>query len=144
MKATLLIMLTFFLGKSCEENSAKEMQGTIIEYTANTRGFYSRITAEDGNVRISKDRSNTETPRTVQLSESQQKAFADAFKEIDLDNMQNLKAPSEKRFYDGAAIGDLKITYKGKLYKSQSFDHMDPPAGIAKLVNLMAEYTKNE
>jgi hypothetical protein len=59
----------------------------------------------------------------------------EAFQEVDLEEIPNLKAPTEKRFYDGAAIANINIIYKGKTYESNGFDHGNPPLEIEKLVN---------
>ena len=62
------------------------------------------------------------------------------FQAINLDEIQNLKSPTEKRFYDGAAIGTLRITYEGKLYETQAFDHGNPPLEIEKFVNKIVSF----
>jgi hypothetical protein len=56
--------------------------------------------------------------------------------------VETLKAPSEKRFHDGAAMANLKIVHKEKTYQSKTFDHGTPPKEIEKLVkkiNALAE-----
>jgi hypothetical protein len=45
--------------------------------------------------------------------------------------LKDLKIPTEKRFYDGAAIANLKIIYKG-VNETPSFDHGSPPYEIKK------------
>jgi hypothetical protein len=56
--------------------------------------------------------------------------------------MPDLKAPSQKRFHDGAAAANLTIAYKGKTYESQSFDDGNPPAEIAALVNEATSFAR--
>jgi hypothetical protein len=56
---------------------------------------------------------------------------------LDLENLTNLKAPTEKRFYDGAAIANLKIIYNGKIYQSSDFDHGFPPMQIKRVVEMI-------
>ena len=56
---------------------------------------------------------------------------------IDLENLPNLKAPTEKRFYDGAAIANLNIIYKGKKYQTSNFDHGFPPMEIKRLFEIV-------
>ena len=57
------------------------------------------------------------------------------FQTFELDSLPSYKDPTQKRFYDGAAIADLKITYKDKVYQSKNFDHGVPPVEIEKMVN---------
>jgi hypothetical protein len=52
-----------------------------------------------------------------------------------LEAFPTLKDPTQKRFYDGAAIADLKVRYQDKNYETVNFDHGFPPAEIENLVN---------
>lgn len=134
-------MFAALLMRGCDKEAETDITSAIIEYSATTRGFYRHVIASDGTIKVSKERNDKEVPTTHKLSRAQTKAIVQAFNEINLEEMETLKAPSEKRFYDGAAIANLKITYKGKTYASQAFDHKNPPAEIERLVNIMAEYT---
>jgi hypothetical protein len=40
MKILSILFLTLFLGNGCDSAKAQDMENAIIEYTANTRGFY--------------------------------------------------------------------------------------------------------
>ena len=53
---------------------------------------------------------------------------------VKLDSLATFKDPTQKRFYDGAAIANLKVTYKEKEYQSLDFDHGAPPVEIEKIV----------
>jgi hypothetical protein len=59
-----------------------------------------------------------------------------------LDSLPKLKAPTEKRFYDGAAIANFKITFKDSTYETTSFDHGFPPKEIKKFVNKINSFAK--
>ena len=61
-----------------------------------------------------------------------------------LEDLNDYKAPTEKRFHDGAAIGKLKITYQGKTYESTEFDHGNPPVEIEKFVDKLQSFAKAE
>jgi hypothetical protein len=64
-------------------------------------------------------------------------------KPVNVENIPNLKAPSEKRFYDGAAIATLSIVYNGETYTTPSFDHGNPPNEIAELVKEILSISEN-
>lgn len=142
MKIVSLIFFAILMSKGCENQ--KDAATAIIEYTANTRGFYERITITDKEVSVSSDRNATDLGLTSKLSDSDRTQISEYFGQIDLENLSNLKAPTEKRFYDGAAIANLKITYDGKTYESQAFDHGTPPAEIAGLVNKINEFSQRK
>ena len=144
MKILSLLFLTIFLGKGCDSAKAQDIQSAVIEYTANTRGFYQKITVKDQMVTVSKDRDGNDKPVPVKISDADWNELVNCFKKVKLDSLAKLKAPTEKRFYDGAAIADLKITYKDKTYESTSFDHGFPPKEIKKFVNRITAFAKKE
>ncbi|SHF81460.1 hypothetical protein SAMN05443549_101436 [Flavobacterium fluvii] len=144
MKVYALVLLSVFLSKSCESQTKNDLKTAVLEYTANTRGFYQKITIQDQTVSVSKDRSGTDKPVATKISEKDWKELVGYFETINLDGLETLKAPTEKRFHDGAAIADLKVTYKDKTYKTTSFDHGYPPEAIKKLVVKINSFAKKE
>jgi len=126
MKLIAAIALVFFLAKGCSKETAKDMQTAEIEYTANTRGFYQKLMVNNGVFSKSEDRDSDAKATTIKLSERQAQDLQaqdllTSFQEISLEDLNDYKAPTEKRFYDGAAIGKLKIKYQGKTYESLEF-----------------------
>ena len=144
MKLLSLFFLTIFLGKGCDAQKQQDLQTTVIEYVANTRGFYKKITVQNQMVLVSKDRKGNDKPVQIKISDSDWKKLIADFQEINFNEVPNLKAPSEKRFYYGAAIANLKIIHKDKAYESTNFDHGNPPAEIKKLVVLINELDKEK
>ena len=144
MKILTAILLTLFLGKGCGEADKNELQNTIIEYTANTRGYFYKITIQNQMVTVSKDRDGNETPETTKLSDNDWNEIIKDFKAVNLEDIPNLEAPTKLRFHDGAAMANLKITYQDKVYESQTFDNGHPPEQIAKLVNKVNSFAKRE
>ena len=144
MKLISLLFLTIFLGKGCDTVTAQDMETAVLEYTANTRGFYQKITIKNQMLTVSKDRNNKDKAISTKISDADWKELALYFKEVKLESLPDLKAPTEKRFYDGAAIANLKITFKDKDYETTSFDHGFPPKEIKKLVDKINSLVKKE
>ena len=144
MKILSLLFLTIFLGNGCDSAKAQDIETAVIEYTANTRGFYQKITVKNQMLTVSKDRDGNDKPVPTKISDADWKELVDCFKKVELDSLSKFKAPSEKRFYDGAAIANLKITYKDKTYETDSFDHGFPPKEIKKLVNTITSLAKEK
>lgn len=142
MKILSLLLLTIFLGKGCEAQNKQDMETAVIEYVANSRGFYQKITIQNQTISISKDRSDNKQPIVKKITDADWKELADSFKTITLDRLATLKAPTEKRFYDGAAIAHLKIIYKDKTYETPAFDHGFPPAEIKKIITQIHSFAK--
>lgn len=127
-----MLLLTIFLGKGCADE--QQIKTAEVEYTANTRGFYQHITIKNQSMAVSRDR-NDKQGKTTKIADADWKVLVAEFGKLKLDDFPNLKAPTEKRFYDGAAMADLKVTYEGETYQSTVFDHGTPPAEIAAFVN---------
>lgn len=142
MKLFTMILLSVFLNRSCESQTKNDLKTAVLEYTANTRGFYQKITIQNQMISISKDRSGGEKPVATKISDVDWKELVGYLEIIDLDNLATLKAPTEKRFHDGAAIANLKVIYKDKIYQTNSFDHSYPPAEIKKLVDKINTFAK--
>ena len=144
MKILTAILLTIFLSKGCGEADKKDLENTVIEYTANTRGYFYKITIQNQMVTVSNDRKANDNSTPTKLSDKDWNEIITDFKAINLEEIPNLKAPTELRFHDGAAMANLKITYQDKVYESQTFDNGHPPEQIAKLVNKVNSFAKRK
>lgn len=138
---TFLSVFLFILG-SC--NSQKNAIGANskwddieIQYEANTRGFYQKLIVQNHTISSTNDRNRVKVPIVQKISDADWNALISEYNKVDLEGLPNLKAPTEKRFYDGAAIANLKIIYKGKTYQTSDFDHGFPPMQIKRVVEIV-------
>jgi hypothetical protein len=144
MKLISCFLLSLFLSKGCVNQSKQDFSKSTLTYTAETRGFYMQITIEDKELRITKNRETRLPSVQITLSKEQKKKVLSYLKAIDVPNLSQLKAPTEKRFYDGAAIGNLSVSHNGETYETAGFDHGNPPVEIEQLVTLMNAFDKPE
>jgi hypothetical protein len=144
MKTISLILLSLFLGKSCNNQSQKDITNTVIQYTANTRGYHLKIIILNQKATISQGIGTDNPSVEMAISDTDWKALISEFQKVNLEEIPNLKDPTQKRFYDGAAIANLKIRYQDKNYETVAFDHGFPPAAIEKLVNKIVSLAKTE
>ena len=142
MKLFTIIFLSVFLGKSCSSQTKNDLKTAVVEYAATTRGFYQKVTIQNQMVAVSKDRNDIGIEKQTKISDADWKELVGYFESIELDSLAKLKAPTEKRFHDGAAIANLKVVYKDKTYETSSFDHGFPPEGIKKLVDKINSFAK--
>jgi hypothetical protein len=142
MKAITMIFLSIFLTNNCSQKEKEEMKKATIEYQAITRGSYLSIQIQNENLSIVRNRD--EKAKSYQLAKEDFKELADLFVKVDLNQLENYKGPDEKRFYDGAAMANVRIVYEGKLYQSQTFDHDSPPLEIEAFVNKIVSFVKTE
>ena len=113
-----------------------------IEYTANSRGLHNNTVVENKTVSVTKTRDGK--PVSNSLTDAQWNALISEFQKVNLEEIPSLKAPTQKRFHDGAAMANLKITYKGNTFESQTFDNGFPPEKIKNLVNTLLSFSKKE
>jgi hypothetical protein len=144
MKLFTMLFLSLFVSKSCEGQTKNDLKTAVLEYTANTRGFYQKITIQDQMVSVSKDRSGNDQPIATKISDKDWKELASYFETVKLDSLPTLKAPTEKRFHDGAAIANLAVSYKDKTYQTEAFDHGYPPEAIKKLITKINSFAKKK
>lgn len=140
MKILIMLLTLVSLDPSCSDSKINQ-DAISIEYTAHSRGFYQQIFINKKQISIENKRG--ESPITTTCSETDWNNLMKALKPIDIENIPNLKAPSEKRFYDGAAIANLKIIYTDETYETPSFDHGNPPTEIATLVKHILSFSEN-
>lgn len=166
MKTLAFVFLSLFLTKSCHNHKDKAVttdatvvkteevkteikekplqESDKIEYEANTRGFFKKIIFENNQIMVISDRNSNDKGKVVMLSKEDISEISRLLKEINLDGLETLKAPTDKRMYDGAAHANLIVTSKGKTYTGAGFDHGFPPAAIEKLVNKLLSFSEDK
>ena len=142
MKIISLLFLTILLSKNCQSQNNMDLNTAKIEYTANSRGLYNNTVVENKTISVTNTRDGK--PVSNSLTDAQWNALIKEFQKVNLEEIPSLKAPTQKRFHDGAAMANLKITYKGKTYESQTFDNGYPPEKIKNLVNTILSFSKKE
>lgn len=72
--------------------------------------------------------------KEVYLSKTDLGFFSKALEKIDIENIENLKAPSENYKQNTVPGATLIITYQGKTYRVPTFDHGNPPSEVGDIV----------
>ena len=140
MRILSLLLVTLFIASGCCSQKKLDMTSTQIEYSAMSRGYYKSIVVEDKTVSVIKER-NAEAVKS-NIDDAKWNEIVAAYSKVNLESLSSLKAPTDKRTYDGAAIGNLKIVKDGKTYETPGFDNGFPPKEIDKLVNLLVDFSK--
>lgn len=154
MKTIITILMTILLSitsctsqkKSVQKTalSEKQISGMELVYTANTRGFYQKITIKNQQLYVSKDRNSADLGTSSTIETADWNEIITYFKAVKLDALSTFKDPTQQRFYDGAAIANLKVNYEGKEYSTTDFDNGFPPVEIEKLVNKITSLVKKQ
>ncbi|AWI25196.1 hypothetical protein HYN49_04410 [Flavobacterium pallidum] len=133
-----MMLLSLVMARSCDKQENEEMKNTTVEYSAVSRGKYLNINFHDDKLSIIDKRDGT--PRDYILANADWKALAKLYKTIKLEALSTYKDPTQKRFYDGAAVASLRVIYDGKTYETTSFDHGFPPKEIEEFVNKIVSF----
>jgi hypothetical protein len=150
MKIIALITSLLFVCMGCNSSKStlkpttQNHETLVIEYVANTRGFYQKLVVQNHTVSSTNDRNGQQSPAIQKVSDDDWNFLISELNKVVLDELPNLKAPTEQRFYDGAAIASLKITLDGKTYETKDFDDGFPPAEIQKVVEIVNLLFKSE
>lgn len=121
-------------------------QSTVptIYYDATSRGFFIALKVENQTLYISKNRDFKEYEEKIAISDADWKEISDLALAVDLEKVKDLKWPTEKRYYDGAAHANITFESKGVKYPANGFDHGFPPAEVEKLVNKITKLAEKE
>ena len=141
MKTIITLILTTLFFSSCAPTMSQEMKESTLTYQALSRGFYLNVEIQGNKMTIIRERETL--GKDYVLSNVDFKAVSELYQKVKLKELIDYKAPTEKRFYDGAAIASLSINYQGKTYNTQGFDHGKPPVEIAEFVNKIVSFTEN-
>lgn len=130
-----LFILSIIAVVSCASSKPeKHSEDIVIEYSAMTRGSNKKVVVKHDTV-ATEEFGRKKTSQVTVITKEDWKMLMNELEKVNLDDMENLKAPTDKRLYDGALIATLTVIYKDKTYRSNSFDHGHPPAEIAPVVN---------
>lgn len=126
-----IVVLVFFasLFSSCLAQKPKDKVQQII-YEAFTRGSKKEILVSGNIVSVA---INSSKNKESTISNKRQKKLLEIIDKIDLSNIHNLKAPSEKRLHDGALHTTIIIKTLTKTYTSTTFDDGNPPKELKEL-----------
>ncbi|GAA4273295.1 hypothetical protein GCM10022258_25890 [Aquimarina gracilis] len=123
---------------------SQESQSDIIsiEYQAVSRGTFFQVSVSEKFIQKTIDR-NLKTIDSRKCSKKDWETIQSLIQNIDLNTINALKAPTDKRLFDGAAHAQLKISYKTKIFTSNGFDHGNPPEEIKQLVNTILSLSES-
>ena len=135
MKRFLILFTLTLLHFSCSETKSAVVETVpTIYYEASTRGYFLSLKLEHKMIYIYKDRNSKEYSDKLVLSEEEWSEISTLAKAVDLAKVKDLKWPTEKRYYDGAAFANIIFESKGVKYPANGFDHGFPPTELEKLV----------
>ena len=129
-KITPLLLVIIF--SSCNAQNVSKDSIELI-YIAQTRGSSLNITFKHNSLYLK----SNESDKSLVLSKQQREKILEEVSKINLSEISNLKAPSNKRFSDGTLIAKFIIKKESETYTSSEFDHENPPKELKSLYVLL-------
>lgn len=118
---------------AAKTDDAQQTTLPTLEYEANTRGFFRKITITDKKARVVSVRDGKAVE--VAISDKDWNELTSLYQSVKKEGLKDLKAPTEKRFYDGAPMANFRVITKEAAFESATFDGGFPPVEIEKIVN---------
>lgn len=130
MHKIILFLVLFLSLKGCSQtNSANQLKSLI--YTASSRGFFLKVSADENEITVIKERDGI--PQKKAINEQEWKHFVEQANTL----TKKDKAPkSERSKVDAAIPVKLKILM-GNTEHLYEFDRDDPPEHLKNLVNAL-------
>jgi hypothetical protein len=120
------------MAETCSQNNEQNNEISFI-YETMTRGSRANYTLTQEDIKVVRNMGG-ETKASEKMKPKDWDNLIEKMKEIDVPNISKLKPPSDKRTFDGAAHAVLTIKKGDEVYRSNSFDHGNPPSELKSLV----------
>ncbi|MBC9794644.1 hypothetical protein [Sinomicrobium weinanense] len=137
MKILFAILLFAVAGRECENRAALQNTGQkeniSFQYKALSRGSFYEVVISPETISVQKSRDKA-AKTLAKMDDKDWQDLLAVLDKIDVTQIRELKAPTDKRLYDGAAHAELIITREGKAYRTSGFDHGYPPEEVEPLV----------
>lgn len=132
MKIILFLLFPILMAETCSQNKYQDKDITLT-YETIKRGSRENYTLTKDEIIVVKN-TGDETKVSDKITSNDWEYLMDKMKEIEVAKINQIKPPSDKRTFDGAAHAIITIKVGEKVYKSNSFDHGNPPPELKSLV----------
>ncbi|MCB7481722.1 hypothetical protein [Christiangramia sediminis] len=136
----LVLIMMFFSTNNCSNQKIDSIES--FTYETFTRGSSTIYTVTPDKIQVkstglnSNENSNNITP-------AKWNSLVNTAQNIDISEMSKLKAPSDSRASDAALHALLSVRKNDTIFKTNSFDHGNPPAEVKPLVEAILRLAEN-
>ena len=127
-----------------DKTAVQQPDAPTIYYEATSRGVFLAIKVENKMLYSTRDRDFRQYSNKVEISDADWNEIVEYANTVELDKVKDMKWPTEKRYYDGAAHANIIFEFKGVKYPANGFDHGFPPVEVEKLVNLITKLAETK
>ena len=141
MKISFFAFVIFlFAANDCSNQQAQTINS--ITYETFTRGSSTLYTVSPDSIHLKSTGLNA-NENSKSITGEDWKMLMDKLTEVNVANINQLKAPSDSRASDAAPHAILSIRKNDTIYKTNSFDHGNAPASIKPLVEAILRLAEN-
>lgn len=134
LKILLISLLVLSSMKNCHsaKPTAETFSNATWKYQAFTRGFYETWELHNRELTVKKGSNPQAETRKITIEEGTWNELCALAQKVEWSTLPDLKAPSAKHRYDGAAGATLEVSLApaGAALQSVTFDHKNAPAPI--------------
>lgn len=141
MKISIIAFIFMFLATNDCTNQDMDSV-TSLSYETFTRGSSTMYNITPEMIEI-KSTGLNKSESSLQISEEEWNGLLEKLQKIDASKINQLKAPTDSRASDAALHAILSIRKNDTIYKTNSFDHGQPPAEIKPLVEAILTLAEN-
>lgn len=142
MKITFLTFLMLFLTTSECSKQQEKMNVSSLSYETFTRGSSSIYTITPDTIRVKSTGLNS-NENSNSITEAEWNSLLTIIQNIKVSGINQLKAPTDSRASDAALHAILSVRKNDTLYKTNSFDHGNPPEEVKPLVEAILRLAEN-
>ena len=141
MKFTFLaFVLIMFSANDCSNPEAASIES--FSYETFTRGSTTMYTVTPDQIKVKSTGVNA-LENIVNINETEWNAILETASNIDVSKMSQLKSPTDSRASDAALHAILSVRKNDTIYKTNSFDHGNPPTEVKPLVEAILRLAEN-
>lgn len=141
MKTTFFAFVTlFFAINNCTNQKGNSVK--FIQYETFTRGSSTVYKISPDNMTITSTGIN-KSENSKSVSEEEWNELLQQLQKVKISEINGLKSPTDSRASDAVLHAILSITKNNTVYKSNSFDHGNPPIQIKALVETILRLAEN-
>ncbi|WP_422106458.1 META domain-containing protein [Winogradskyella sp.] len=129
-------------GQNRKVNLETNGDSTLITYRVQSRDIFEYIQISKSTITTSNDR-YLKAMESYTCQPEDWESLNELLQDIDIEHLDKLKAPTDKRLFDGAPHATLSVIRGDVETMSPSFDHGTPPDAIKALVNKVLSIREN-
>ena len=136
----LVLIMMFFSTNNCSKQEIDSVES--FTYETFTRGSSTMYTVTPDKIQVKSTGLNS-NENSNNITREQWTSLVNTAQNINVSEMNKLKAPSDSRASDAALHAILSVRKNDTIYKTNSFDHGNPPAEVKPLVEAILRLAEN-